>query len=235
MDEYGGRNGEPQTLHKYLYCHANPANSIDPSGNMTLNELQTTATALLVLAIKVAVPTFAVLYGYDVLDHILGGSKPTLGQRIQLAEARALLSNSTLPSHLDSKRGIALTANIRVYPEGKLGRWAETRPFGHPFGWNTIKVEETVFKLSPGLLAATLMHESVHTGQWSPIAFPGCSMERSAYQVESDFLRAIGLTGEKYWSPALLSRFPTSEDENWLRDSAMDYDSLGTSNAAVSR
>jgi len=25
----------PQSLHKYLYCHANPVNAIDPSGMMT--------------------------------------------------------------------------------------------------------------------------------------------------------------------------------------------------------
>ncbi|MHC4619993.1 MAG: RHS repeat-associated core domain-containing protein [Planctomycetota bacterium] len=32
MDPFVGNNHDPQSLHKYLYCHANPANSIDPSG-----------------------------------------------------------------------------------------------------------------------------------------------------------------------------------------------------------
>jgi len=32
-DSYSGNNHDPQSLHKYLYCHANPVNAIDPSGN----------------------------------------------------------------------------------------------------------------------------------------------------------------------------------------------------------
>ncbi|NER35201.1 MAG: RHS repeat protein [Oscillatoria sp. SIO1A7] len=31
-DTYGGRSGEPITLHKYLYANANPVNGIDPTG-----------------------------------------------------------------------------------------------------------------------------------------------------------------------------------------------------------
>ncbi len=36
MDPYAGNNRDPQSLHKYLYCHANPVNSIDPSGMWSL-------------------------------------------------------------------------------------------------------------------------------------------------------------------------------------------------------
>ena len=32
MDPYAGSPQDPQSLHKYLYCHANPVNGIDPSG-----------------------------------------------------------------------------------------------------------------------------------------------------------------------------------------------------------
>jgi len=32
MDPYAGNTSDPQSLHKYLYCHANPVNGIDPSG-----------------------------------------------------------------------------------------------------------------------------------------------------------------------------------------------------------
>ncbi|MCH8478870.1 MAG: hypothetical protein LAT56_13135 [Wenzhouxiangella sp.] len=39
MDTYQGRIHEPQTLHKYLYVHADPVNNIDPSGLMTLTGL----------------------------------------------------------------------------------------------------------------------------------------------------------------------------------------------------
>ena len=32
IDPYAGNTHDPQSLHKYLYCHANPINGIDPSG-----------------------------------------------------------------------------------------------------------------------------------------------------------------------------------------------------------
>lgn len=36
IDPYSGNYSDPQSLHKYLYCHANPLNATDPSGLMTL-------------------------------------------------------------------------------------------------------------------------------------------------------------------------------------------------------
>jgi RHS repeat-associated protein len=32
MDPFSGNSQDPQSLHKYLYCHANPVNAIDPTG-----------------------------------------------------------------------------------------------------------------------------------------------------------------------------------------------------------
>ena len=48
-DTYEGRNGEPLTLHKYLYAHANPVMGTDPSGNNTLL-VETTMTTRQLLA-----------------------------------------------------------------------------------------------------------------------------------------------------------------------------------------
>ena len=38
MDTYEGRNGEPMTLHKYLYAHANGVSNVDPSGNFSISQ-----------------------------------------------------------------------------------------------------------------------------------------------------------------------------------------------------
>jgi len=39
MDSYAGDTVDPQSLHKYLYCHADPINSVDPSGLFSLSEV----------------------------------------------------------------------------------------------------------------------------------------------------------------------------------------------------
>jgi RHS repeat-associated protein len=41
FDGYVGDPNEPQTLHKYLYCHANPINLVDPSGQSSISEFLT--------------------------------------------------------------------------------------------------------------------------------------------------------------------------------------------------
>jgi len=39
VDPYSGNHSDPQSLHKYLYCHANPINNIDPTGEFTMKGL----------------------------------------------------------------------------------------------------------------------------------------------------------------------------------------------------
>jgi RHS repeat-associated protein len=54
VDPYAGNLHDPQSLHKYLYCHANPINSIDPSGMMgdftLVGSLMTTAILITLTA-----------------------------------------------------------------------------------------------------------------------------------------------------------------------------------------
>jgi RHS repeat-associated protein len=46
MDPYAGNTHDPQSLHKYLYCHANPINRLDPTGYFSL--LSTSVSAVLI-------------------------------------------------------------------------------------------------------------------------------------------------------------------------------------------
>jgi len=76
MDTFEGRNGEPLTLHKYLYAHSNPVMGIDPSGNFTL--VQALATTVVVGTLTaIAVPSIkAIQAGEDffgVVDAALKG------------------------------------------------------------------------------------------------------------------------------------------------------------------
>jgi hypothetical protein len=62
MDPFAGNNQDPQSLHKYLYCHANPVNNLDPTGRMTLTDL----------GAAIAVMGFAI-YGFHAVHH--GGKR----------------------------------------------------------------------------------------------------------------------------------------------------------------
>lgn len=44
-DTYEGSNGDPGSLHRYLYASADPVGMIDPSGNFSLVELEETSAA----------------------------------------------------------------------------------------------------------------------------------------------------------------------------------------------
>ena len=43
-DPFAGNTQDPQSLHKYLYAHANPINNVDPTGQFSLTEMLTVAT-----------------------------------------------------------------------------------------------------------------------------------------------------------------------------------------------
>jgi RHS repeat-associated protein len=49
-DPYPGNHQDPQSLHKYLYCHANPINNVDPTGLLTIPEVLVT---IAIKAIKI--------------------------------------------------------------------------------------------------------------------------------------------------------------------------------------
>ncbi len=62
MDPYAGNNQDPQSLHKYLYCHSNPVNSIDPSGMFNILDL-TIRMAINSILMKIAMPILRPLFG----------------------------------------------------------------------------------------------------------------------------------------------------------------------------
>ena len=49
IDPYSGNQSYPQSLHKYAYCHNDPVNNIDPSGEMNIPEINITVAIQSVL------------------------------------------------------------------------------------------------------------------------------------------------------------------------------------------
>ena len=91
-DPFAGNNSDPQSLHKYLYCHNNPINAIDPSGEMSLP---------LFIAIALTITLFVVGASY-VATHIYHQAisrAPTPGEKmaVELAIKNAkTLANKSL-------------------------------------------------------------------------------------------------------------------------------------------
>ena len=74
QDTYQGRLPEPETLHKYMYAHADPINNIDPSGNVTIAQLIRT----LEIADRIATLSQAGFQPISLAGNAKG--KPTVGQ-----------------------------------------------------------------------------------------------------------------------------------------------------------
>jgi RHS repeat-associated protein len=63
-DPYAGNRADPQSLHKYLYCHNNPINAIDPGGLQTsVKELNVTMLIRLVVIASLSIDVIQCLQG----------------------------------------------------------------------------------------------------------------------------------------------------------------------------
>jgi len=69
MDPFAGNNQDPQSLHKYTYCHANPVNGIDPSGLMTF------IGQLAITGIMSGLTSIA----FDVVKNAISNTKTSIG------------------------------------------------------------------------------------------------------------------------------------------------------------
>jgi RHS repeat-associated protein len=70
FDPFFGNLNDPQSLHKYLYTHADPVNGIDPSGNMSIGM----AISIAVNVGKVAATGAAIGVGINVIRNIALGN-----------------------------------------------------------------------------------------------------------------------------------------------------------------
>lgn len=92
MDSYEGNQSDPLSLHKYLYCHDNSINGIDPSGRLEITQMMVTWTVIGVLGAitaDVAVHKFSGGYGLTQED-LLNPKKPYRALIIQSAKDNKL-------------------------------------------------------------------------------------------------------------------------------------------------
>jgi RHS repeat-associated protein len=202
MDTYEGSQADPQSLHKYLYCHDNPINHADPMG-----------TDIGALAIFPAVLTGFVFYetGAMISNHVRG-RPTTAAEDNKITQARKVINPTYTPIADERGNRVAKGTIRRGWPEwhaiysqikihNKLSsdneQFGEAQIYGQWAG-NIIHLAKQALDLDDRLLASLLIHEGVHVDQF----FPG---EKRAYQVQSDFLRELSITGRV---KELRARFP---------------------------
>ena len=93
MDPYAGSPQDPQTLHKYTYCHNNPVNNIDPTGEFSLPEILTVKS---IAAVAIASVAPAIITAYETAK---GG-----------ASILEILKNASITYFISFGLGLALVA-----------------------------------------------------------------------------------------------------------------------------
>ena len=103
VDPFSGNNQDPQSLHKYAYCHNNPVNGIDPSGREysavgTLGSLSIGQIVMAAVAFTyVASPGFR-----DAVEDVVEGE-------IKRLIAMAATAGMTLKQLMDAIKNLSLT------------------------------------------------------------------------------------------------------------------------------
>jgi RHS repeat-associated protein len=224
LDPYNGNNFDPQSLHKYDYCHGDPVNGVDPSGEFTVWEV--------LLAVAVLLLVFSITYEIkqSVQNH-LEGNPLNKAQQDALADARKFISqnSSPLPKNVQRYLKTALNAEIRTQKDLKVDgkpAWGGTSEFGQ-IGRGVIQVDEEAFLIDKRLLASILIHEAVHVHQWS---LRGESNESAAFKVQSDALRGWGLTANSIGAAQVL--FPGTHNGRFVADLILSFEQLGIRNPA---
>ena len=94
MDTYEGRNGEPLTLHKYLYTHGSPVNGTDPSGNFNLLETGIVQFIIKHPLISATAGTGIIILGIVITKRVLRWSR----SRESLNLAQSIVTENDLPN-----------------------------------------------------------------------------------------------------------------------------------------
>jgi hypothetical protein len=97
MDDFAGNTHDPQSLHKYLYCHANPINGIDPSGMMGDFSLSS-----LWARVNVQMMLFWMNYGGRILGALMTAAKVTGTLFVMSSLSILLMDWGYLPQNLRS-------------------------------------------------------------------------------------------------------------------------------------
>lgn len=243
VDPFGGNYQDPQSLHKYTYAHDDPVNHADPSGEFVLTALLAglavgAALGALTFVTAAISVKFAIIAGLATAAGVafVGAYNTSNGAALTNAEQAQINSAlAYIPGNADPKI-VAAVQSIRI-EKGTDPSRPDAWGYNYPLVSSEILVSPLLLSLkAPELNAATIVHETQHTLQFVKHSYSG---EQEAYQKQSDFLRALGITGavaDLVRDP----RFVGGGDQKLIRnmyflDLAESFEICGVQNPAVTK
>jgi RHS repeat-associated protein len=112
MDPFAGSSQDPQSLHKYLYCHNNPVNTTDPTGMMTLIDLTKT------IAIKALISGIVFTATSVALDAAYGVSGMQMLRNALFVFGATVLAVMSAPFAIALIAAVAISLGVKALSEG---------------------------------------------------------------------------------------------------------------------
>ena len=196
-DPFFGNLQDPQSLHKYLYCHANPVNNIDPSG-----KFYSASDVTVTMGIRISIQVLIITVGAIIAWKKFGpkGHKPDANQQRQINAANLVIQNNLLNKRfiLDSDQEIVIDYKYVDFDKYYVANLGNSYAGEHrPWPFEKIILDEKVwFAMSPELGACTMVHELYHYFHWGF----GTIEEKAAHELEAQVYIELGLPRSgSYW------------------------------------
>jgi RHS repeat-associated protein/uncharacterized repeat protein (TIGR01451 family) len=120
-DPFAGDNQDPQSLHKYLYCHANPINGIDPSGEISFTEVLT-VVQIIGTVLSIALPALITLGASGALGEVLDTPRDAFVVSLSASYIFKALGRGF--------GGMGIEGTYDMLYINKLGRWQDYWSWG---------------------------------------------------------------------------------------------------------
>jgi len=186
MDPFAGNNLDPQSLHKYLYTHANPINGIDPSGEFSL------AGTLSAISIGITVISLtAPALNYYVAGGLLGATMDTEGPSDAFVVA---LSLGSIIGGGKLGTGVGFEGSYELLYIKSQNKWYDYASFNAYF-IPSFGLKGTALALEAGPVW-NITHKRDYTGVYFSTSIGG--------NLDKWFGGRIGpgMIGSVFWSPA---------------------------------
>jgi RHS repeat-associated protein len=223
MDPFAGNTRDPQSLHKYAYCHNNSVNNIDPSGKYSFGEVVSVLSIISTLICLLA-PPFVGMGGAMIYEE--NKWKPWDA----FVVSASLSVMSSLFGFLQFGMGAGMEFTYDLLYIRSLGRWQDYWSWGGSIGargvagtleagevWNVKEVEHYEGFFMSSTFGGACPTGPVSVGGamtyfWNPIPIRGTRKHVGGYKV------GIAASSSTWMSQGTFSSYNTGGPFTWCRN-----------------